>query len=126
MKETDSMIVDADILAQARSAISADESNALKRLADREPVLASFLLEKMLVIAGRLSLSGAPSEVVNEVDDCIRYLLMTGIEATRIGHYELWKDAAEGEHLRKIIEQHEQAQSNDDDDVDIEADEIDF
>jgi len=126
MKETDSTIVDADILAQAQSAIATDESTALRRLSEREPLLASFMLEKMLVIAGRLSLSGAPSEVVNEVDDCIRYLLMTGIEATRIGHYELWKDAAEGEHLRKIIGQHEQAQSDDDDDVDIEVDEIDF
>jgi len=128
MKETDSTIVDADILAQAQSAIATDESTALRRLSEREPLLASFMLEKMLVIAGRLALSGAPSEVVNEIDDCIRLLVLIGIEATRLGHYELWKDCAEGEHLRKIVEQEEQheARTNDDDDDEIEISDVEF
>ena len=126
MKETDATIIDAAILAQAQSAIATDEGAALRRLSEREPLLANFMLEKMLVIAGRLALSGAPSEVVNEIDDCIRLLVLIGIEATRLGHYELWKDTAEGEHLRKIVEQEQQTKASDDDDDEIDISDIDF
>ena len=40
------------------------------------------------------------------------------MRASRKGHFELWKDTAEGEHLRKISEQDEAAaaaEENEDD-----------
>ena len=105
MTDSDSTMVFSEIIAKAVDNVSSDEDAAFSDLMEREPVLANYIYENTMAIAGGLSLSGAPTEIVRETHQRLTGLLLTALEATRIGHFEVWRDAAEGEHLRRISEQ---------------------
>jgi hypothetical protein len=49
--------------------------------------------------AGKLALAGAPTEVVQGVYHDVLTIVLTGIQALRRGHFELWKDTMAGSPL---------------------------
>ncbi len=100
----------------------------MKNLVAREPFLASYICEQMTNIVGRLTMGSAPAEAIQEAHEHFLQLILLSLEASRQGHFELWKDAAEGEHLRKITEQDEAAAAaeEDEDDGGSEVSDVEF
>jgi hypothetical protein len=99
----DSMLVEPEYLIHARQDIAnSSASEALTALAGTEPALASFIHECLATVAGKLALSGAPTEVVQGSHEDVLTLVLTCIQALRRGHYELWKDALEGTPLARL------------------------
>src|SRR5437016_877176 len=72
-------------------AAEAVEGNVVKSVAAREPVLAAYIGEKMLVVSGKLALSGAPPEVVQGCYEEVANLVVTSVRAVWAGSDELWK-----------------------------------
>ncbi len=116
----DSAIIGGEALRKAVDRVADQKSEALECLGEREPVLAEFIDRTLTAIAGRMALSGAPSEIVKDCHEHITCVVLISLEASRIAHYELWEEAADGKHLEKISAQNEQvtarvAEQEDDD-----------
>jgi len=93
----DSMLVEPDHIVSARQeVVSKGSGQCLSEFAQTEPVLASFIYEGLAVVAGKLSLSGAPTELVQGSHEDVVGVVLTCIHAMRRGHYELWKDTMAG------------------------------
>ena len=56
----------------------------------------------LVSVAGRLSLSGAPTEVVQGSHEDVLEVVLTCIQAMRRGHYALWKDTVTGTRLAQL------------------------
>ncbi len=104
----DSAIIGGEAFEQAVDHVAGQESEALECLEEREPVLAGFIERTLTTMAGKLSLSGAPTEIVQGFHEHVLGVVLMSLEASRIAHYELWKEAADGDHLEKITDQNEQ------------------
>lgn len=76
--------------------------NSLEGLGKHEPALACYINEAAAGIAGKLSLSGAPTPVVQGLHEDMLAIIMTSIQALRRGHYELWKDTIVGSRLVEL------------------------
>jgi hypothetical protein len=101
----DSMLVDFEHIARARQDVAAQgTSPAMNEFAATEPALASFLYEGLAVVAGKLSLSGAPTELVQGSHEDVLAVVLTCVQALRRGHYALWKDTAVGTRLAQLDE----------------------
>ena len=103
----DSAIIGGEAFEQAVKHVADNENEALECLEEREPILAGFIERTLTTMAGKLSLSGAPTEIVQSCHEHVLGVALISLEASRIAHYELWKDAADGEHLEKINDQNE-------------------
>jgi hypothetical protein len=101
----DSMLVEPEHIVSARQDI-ADKGNgaALNEFAQTEPALASFIYESLTAVAGRLCLSGAPTEVVQGSHEDVLAVVLTCVQAMRRGHYTLWKDTMTGTRLAELDE----------------------
>lgn len=101
----DSMLVDFEHIARARQDVAAQGTGpAMNEFAATEPALASFIFEGLAVVAGKLSLSGAPTELVQGSHEDVLAVLLTCVQALRRGHYALWKDTAVGTRLAQLDE----------------------
>jgi hypothetical protein len=90
----DSMLVEPEHIVSARQEVAEKGSaQALNEFAQAEPALGSFIYEGLAVVAGKLSLSGAPTELVQGSHEDVLAVLLTCMQAMRRGHYTLWKDA---------------------------------
>ena len=99
----DGMLVEADHLVAANKELGQiGQEKFLVDLASREPALAAFVQDRMAAIAGKLSLSGAPSPLVKGVHDEALHLVLTCLDALRRGHYDLWQGTIVGTHLEKL------------------------
>jgi hypothetical protein len=99
----DSMLVELEHIVSARQDVAVKGSGeSLNEFAQREPALASFIYEVLVSIAGRLSLSGAPTEVVQGSHEDVLEVVLTCIQAMRRGHYALWKDTVTGTRLAQL------------------------
>jgi len=90
---TDPGVVTPSVLAAAL-AERADENrqaNILEKLAEREPVLAAYISERIVSVSGKLALSGAPSEVVRAAYDDLLEVVGVAIRAVWKGQDEFWK-----------------------------------
>jgi hypothetical protein len=97
------MLVESSSLFKAgRELARQGTADGLSGLAGREPVLAAFLSERLAAIAGKLALSGAPSEVVQGSYEETLGLVLTCVQALRHGHYELWIDTMTGTRLAQL------------------------
>jgi len=103
----DSAIISGEAFEQAVNHVADSENEALECLEEREPILAGFIERTLTTMAGKLALSGAPTEMVQGCHEHMLGVVLVSLEASRIAHYELWKDAADGEHLEKITAQNE-------------------
>jgi len=99
----DSMLVEPEHIATTRREVAAKGSGAcLYEFAQIEPALASFVHESLVSAAGRLSLSGAPTELVQGSHEEILSVVLTCVQAMRSAHYSLWKDTVIGSRLAEL------------------------
>jgi hypothetical protein len=99
----DSMIVEPTHIVRARHDVTAKgSSESLSEFAQTEPALASFICDGLVAVAGRLSLSGAPTELVQGSHEDILGVVLTCVQAIRRGHYALWKDTVTGTRLELL------------------------
>ena len=99
----DSMLVEPEHIIAARQDVAAKGSGqALNEFAQTEPALASFIYEGLAVVAGKLSLSGAPTELVQGSHEDVLAVVLTCVQAIRRGHYALWKDTVTGTRLAQL------------------------
>jgi hypothetical protein len=97
------MLVAPEHIVSARKDV-ADQGTGktLNQFAQTEPALASFIYEGLASVAGKLSLSGAPTELVQGSHDDVLAVILTCVHAMRRGHYELWKDTMTGTRLAQL------------------------
>jgi hypothetical protein len=101
----DSMLVEPQHIVGARQDVAAKGSGqALNEIAQTEPALASFIYEALASVAGKLSLSGAPTELVQGSHEDVLAVVLTCVQAMRRGHYTLWKDSMIGTRLAQLDE----------------------
>ena len=99
----DAMVVDPEHIISARQDVAVKGSGEfLKEFAQREPALASFICDGLTSVAGRLSLSGAPTELVQGSHEDMLAVVLTCVQAMRRGHYALWKDTVTGTRLAQL------------------------
>jgi hypothetical protein len=101
----DSMIVEPGHIANAgQQVVEEGAEQSLARLAEAEPALASYLRHCLTAVAGKLALSGAPTEVVQGNHEEVLTAILVCLAALRQGHYDLWKDALDGTPLARLEE----------------------
>lgn len=101
----DGMLVEPQHIVSARQNVAAKGGpETLSEVARTEPALASFVFESLAVIAGKLALSGAPTQIVQGSHEDMLALVLTCVQALRRGHYELWKDNMVGTRLAQLDE----------------------
>jgi hypothetical protein len=99
----DSMLVEPEHIIRARREVSAKGSYAyLNEFAEMEPALASFVSESLTSAAGRLSISGAPTELVRGSHEEVLRVVLASVQAMRRGHYALWKGTVVGTRLAEL------------------------
>ena len=99
----DSMLVEPEHIVSARQDVATKGSHqALNEFAQTEPAMASFIYEALAVVAGKLSLSGAPTELVQGSHEDMLAVILTCVQATRCGHYAFWKDSVTGTRLAQL------------------------
>lgn len=105
----DGMLVTGSVLRQSRQQVNRQLQKeglqpALLELATFEPKLVRFVEHGGQQIAGRLALTGAPTEVVQGVFLDIVQLTLIAVQAMRRGQYEYWKDEVLGDDVRPARE----------------------
>jgi hypothetical protein len=99
----DGMLVEPAYIQNAHHDVtSKGGADVFAEFSQAEPALACFIQESLAVIAGKLALAGAPTEVVQGQNADVLSLLLTCVEAQRRGHYELWKDTMTGTRLAQL------------------------
>lgn len=99
----DGMLVESGMIADAMTAVGKQGTDkALAELASQERDLTAYIAHSAMNIAGKLALSGAPSEVVRGSHDDFLTVILTCVGALKRGHYELWKDTQVGSRLVEI------------------------
>jgi hypothetical protein len=99
----DSMLVEPEHIVNAGQDVAAKGSGqSLADFAQTEPALASFICESLANVAGKLSLSGAPTELVQGSHQDVLAVILTCVQAMRRGHYALWKDCVTGTRLAQL------------------------
>jgi hypothetical protein len=101
--QPDGMLVTAKHLTEGRKATSEPGVlEALTALGEREPALAGYLSEGMAALVGKLSLAGAPTDLVRMVHHDALLLTLSSLEASRRASYELWEGTTFGTLLEKL------------------------
>lgn len=96
----DAMLVDVQCLIDAVGQVPAEElPRVFEHLQQHEPVLAGHVGARLTTIAGRLALSGAPTELVQGMHHDVLHLILGTLQALRLGHYRLWRDCVSAERL---------------------------
>jgi hypothetical protein len=99
----DSMLVESEYIVSARQDVAArGGDDILNEIAQKEPALASFIYEGLSAVAGKLSLSGAPTPLVQGSHEEVLAIVLTCVQAIRRGHFELWKDTMTGTRLAQL------------------------
>jgi hypothetical protein len=99
----DGMLVEPEHIVNAQQDVSARGSGEiLNEVASTEPALASFIYEGLAAVAGKLSLSGAPTPLVQGAHEEVLAIVLTCIQALRRGHFDLWKDTMTGTRLAQL------------------------
>jgi hypothetical protein len=96
------LVEPAHILNARQDIVSKGSDDALAEFGQKEPALASFICESLAIVAGKLSLSGAPTELVQGAHEDVLGIVLTSVQALRHGHYELWKDTVTGTRLAQL------------------------
>ncbi len=99
----DSMLVEPEYIVGARQDVAARGGDeVLNEIAQNEPALASFIYEGLSAVAGKLSLSGAPTPLVQGSHEGALVIILTCVQAIRRGHFELWSDTIVGSRLAHL------------------------
>jgi hypothetical protein len=101
----DSMLVEPEhIVSAGRDVAAKGPGPTLNEFGKAEPALGSFIHESLAAVAGKLALSGAPTELVQGSHEEMLALVLTCVKALRRGHYDLWKDTVTGTRLAQFDE----------------------
>jgi hypothetical protein len=92
----------AHIVSARQDVATKGNASALSEFSAAEPALGSFIHESLATVAGKLTLSGAPTELVQGAHEEILAVVLTSLQALRRGHFELWKDTATGTRLAQL------------------------
>lgn len=99
----DSMLVETDYLVGARQQVAnSGVVESLNSIGESEPAMATFIHESLAAIAGKLVLTGAPTQVVQGSHEDMLTVILTCVQALRRGHYEMWKDSMVGTCMAKL------------------------
>jgi hypothetical protein len=98
------LVVPTHIISARQDVAAKGSGDALTEFGRCEPALASFIHESLATVAGKLSLSGAPTELVQGTHEEMLAVVLTCLQALRRGHYELWKDTVIGTRLAQLDE----------------------
>jgi hypothetical protein len=99
----DSMLVEPEhIVSAGQDVATKGNGQSLTEFAQTEPALASFIYERLAVVAGKLCLSGAPTELVQGSHEDVLAVVLTCVNAMRRGHYALWKDCMVGTRMAQL------------------------
>jgi hypothetical protein len=99
----DAMLVEPRNIVAARQEVAEKGSGqALEEYGRTEPALAAFIHESLAAVAGKLSLSGAPTELVQGAHEEVLAVVLTSLQALRRGHYALWRDTVTGTRLAQL------------------------
>jgi hypothetical protein len=97
------MLIEPDHIVTARSETGRQGNpQAMDDLAGREPALAAYIQEGLAAMAGKLTLSGAPTAVVQNAFNEALTLVLSSVEAQRRAHYDLWKGTTVGTLLEQL------------------------
>ena len=90
---TDASLVSPEILRAVVEKVSGESggSEVLTRLSAREPVLGTYIVENLLVLSGKLALSGAPPDVVQACYDDMIKLVAVSVGSVWKASDDLWK-----------------------------------
>ncbi len=100
MRHPDAMLVEADTLTTVlRELTQCGPYAAIEQLRKQEPVLVSFVEEKLAAISGRLALAGTPRAAIRGSHGDILFLVVGCLQGLRQGHYALWKDLVPADRL---------------------------
>ena len=94
MKDASVVTKDTLITVAAQVQTEAADTNLIQSIAEREPLLAAFIADKLLAISGKLSLCGAPLEIVQGSYEDVASLVATSVRAVWTGTDELWRGIA--------------------------------
>lgn len=95
--QPDGMLVTGKHLAEGRQAVAGPGVlQSLGALGEREPALAGYLNEGLASLVGKLSLAGAPTDLVRMVHHDALLLALSSLEASRLATFELWQDTTFG------------------------------
>jgi len=99
----DSMLVEPEHIVNAGQQVTAAGAHqALQALGQSEPALAEFLHHSLAAVAGKLALSGAPTTLVQGSHEEVLTILLTGLQALRLGQYQFWHDTIPGTPLARL------------------------
>lgn len=102
----DGMLVEMEHLEAALQGIASRGcEEALADLKTIEPALADFIGHHLVLVAGKMALSGAPTPVVAGVHGDLSMLVLVAVQSLRRGHYQYWKDTMSGTRLAQLDEQ---------------------
>jgi hypothetical protein len=102
----DGMLVEPEQIVRARQDVATKGTGqVLTEFGQAEPALAAFIYESLAAVAGKLSLSGAPTELVQGTHEEVLAVILTSLRALRRSHYELWKDTMTGTRLAQLDEE---------------------
>jgi hypothetical protein len=104
MKPDGMLVEPAHIVSACQDIVNKGAAHALEEFGGTEPALASFIRDSLAGVAGKLSLSGAPTEVVQGSHQEVLTTVLTCVQALRRGHFELWKDTMTGTRLAQLDE----------------------
>jgi hypothetical protein len=99
----DAMLINPEFIVEAQQRVAGrGTGKSLESFAKLEPALAAYIYEATAAIAGKMVLAGAPSEVVQGSHEDMLAVILTCIQAVRLGHYALWKDTVIGSRLAQL------------------------
>lgn len=96
-------VVTKDTLTAIAAAVETEavNTNVIQSIAAREPLLAAFIADQLVTISGKLSLSGAPPEIVQRTYEDVASLVATSVRAVWAGTDELWRGIDLGDLTRR-------------------------
>lgn len=89
---TDARLVSQETLSSVAAEVAAEapERNIVESIATREPVLAAYIAERMLMVSGKLALCGAPPEIVQGCYEEVAKLIATSVRVVWRASDDLW------------------------------------
>jgi hypothetical protein len=101
----DSMLVEPEMIRKTLEFLreQGGSANVFGQFAAEEPALASYLHEALAGIAGKLALSGVPTQLVQELHEEMLSVSLASLLTLRRGHYELWKGTILGNRLLELL-----------------------
>jgi hypothetical protein len=99
----DGMLIDPEFIVKARQDVAEQGTGkSLEAFAKLEPAMAGYIYETTAGIAGKMALAVATTKVVQGSHEDMLAVILTCVQALRLGHYALWRDTVVGSRLAQL------------------------